>query len=171
MLESKLARRAKHTVYVSFAPEDRDEAEHFMSTFDNLGEVFLTRGPELTEESIHALGDESAALSALREQCLKDSAVTIVLLGKKTWNSAWVDWEIAATLAGPEPSGLLSIELPSLKGAWAPLPTRLSDNAPYAVSEKYPPTPIHLAKWINAAAEKDVPVHNERHLLGFSFAR
>ena len=169
MLESTLARRAKHACYVSFAPEDREEAQQFMSTFDNSGEVFLSRDPDLTEETVLSLEEEDKAIEFLQSTCLKDAQVTIVLLGKTTWNSYWHDWEIAATLAGGR--GLLAISFPSVGSGWAPAPSRLADNSAYAVTHAYPPTPIHLAKWINAAAESTAPVNNERHLLGFSFTR
>jgi len=169
MLESALARRAKHACYISFSPEDRDEANQFMSTFDNSGEVFLSRDPNLTETDVLSLQEEAKAIEFLQETGLKDAGVTIALLGKNTWNSYWPDWEIAATLAGGR--GLLAISLPSVGSGWAPAPSRLADNSAYAVTHAYPPTPIHLAKWINAAAESTAPVNNERHLLGFSFTR
>ncbi|WP_297191016.1 TIR domain-containing protein [uncultured Corynebacterium sp.] len=169
MLESTLARRAKHACYVSFAPEDREEAHQFMYTFDNSGEVFLSRDPNLTETDVLSLQEEAKAIEFLQETGLKDAGVTIALLGKNTWNSYWPDWEIAATLAGGR--GLLAISLPSVGSGWAPAPSRLADNSAYAVTHAYPPTPIHLAKWINAAAESTAPVNNERHLLGFSFTR
>lgn len=169
MLESALARRAKHACYISFSPEDREDANQFMSTFDNSGEVFLSRDPNLTETDVLSLQEEAKAIEFLQETCLKDAGVTIALLGKNTWNSYWPDWEIAATLAGGR--GLLAISLPSVGSGWAPAPSRLADNSAYAVTHAYPPTPIHLAKWINAAAESTAPVNNERHLLGFSFTR
>lgn len=135
------------------------------------GEVFLTRPSELTIDSILDIKDEKKAIDFLQENCLKDSSVTIVLLGRRTWNSKWVDWEVAATLAAPEPSSLMGIYLPSVASGWAPVPSRLADNSSYAEVDKYPPTPVHLAKAINAAAENNEPVNNERHLLGFNFTR
>ncbi|MCD5414064.1 MAG: TIR domain-containing protein [Clostridiales bacterium] len=52
----------------------------------------------------------------IRELYLKDSAVTIVLIGKCTWARRYVDWEIQASLRQGEtikPNGLFGIELPS----------------------------------------------------------
>ena len=52
----------------------------------------------------------------IRELYLKDSTVTIVLIGKCTKTRRYVDWEIQASLRNGgtvKPNGLLGIRLPS----------------------------------------------------------
>ncbi|MFD1988933.1 TIR domain-containing protein [Paenibacillus nicotianae] len=37
-------------------------------------------------------------LNEIRTKQLKDSVITIVLIGKDTWSRKWVDWEIYSSL-------------------------------------------------------------------------
>ena len=60
--------------------------------------------------------DTNYVMRRIRELYLKDSTVTIVLIGKCTWARRYVDWEIQASLRQGEtikPNGLLGIKLPS----------------------------------------------------------
>ncbi|MCD6399132.1 MAG: TIR domain-containing protein, partial [Candidatus Aenigmarchaeota archaeon] len=55
-------------------------------------------------------------MSRIRELYLKDSTVTIVLMGKCSWARRYVDWELQASLRSGEsvtPNGVLGIKLPS----------------------------------------------------------
>ncbi len=52
----------------------------------------------------------------LRNQYLRDSSVTVVLIGNETWQSKHIDWEIAASLNSSNfnlKSGVIGIVLPS----------------------------------------------------------
>ena len=62
-------------------------------------------------------------MNQIREKCLLDSTVTIVLLGKCTHSRRHVDWEIKSSLrqGASAPNGLIGIVLPSQgRGAFLP---------------------------------------------------
>lgn len=66
-------------------------------------------------------------LAAIRQEHLKDSTVTIVLIGSETANRKWIDWEIYSSLrpyGSRSRNGLLGIYLPTA----GETPARLQDN-------------------------------------------
>ncbi|MBE0069216.1 TIR domain-containing protein [Thermoanaerobacterium thermosaccharolyticum] len=61
--------------------------------------------------------DDDYILSQIRQKHLKDSTVTIVLIGQQTWARKWVDWEIYSSLrpyGDRTVNGLLGILLPGV---------------------------------------------------------
>ena len=71
---------------------------------------FLDKGKQYFSENT------VAGFCVIRELYLKDSTVTIVLIGKCTWARRYVDWEIQASLRHGKTvmvNGLLGIVLPS----------------------------------------------------------
>ena len=77
-------------------------------------------------------------LAEIRQNHLKDSTVTIVLIGSETANRKWIDWEIYASLrpySSRSRNGLLGIYLPTADET----PARLQDNidSGYAVTMKW----------------------------------
>ena len=90
---------------------------------------------------------------------MKDSTVTIVLIGKCTWARRYVDWEIQASLRHGETitaNGLLGIVLPSA-GKKPTAPKRLKinlssdDQDGYARLYWYPKRKDTLSNWIEDA--------------------
>ena len=78
----------------------------------------------LYDEAYEDMTDDEI-LAAIRTEHLKDSTVTIVLIGSETANRKWVDWEIYASLrpyGKRSRNGLLGIYLPTAGEA----PARLS---------------------------------------------
>jgi hypothetical protein len=73
----------------------------------------------------------------IRDEWLRDSTVTVVLIGQQTWQRKHVDWEIGSslrsTMYNPR-SGLLGVLLPTYRaprpGHYDPytIPPRLADN-------------------------------------------
>jgi len=73
----------------------------------------------------------------IRDEYLRDTSVTVVLIGAKTWQRKHIDWEIGSSIrdtkANPR-SGLLGILLPAYsradKSKYNPrtIPPRLHDN-------------------------------------------
>ncbi len=97
----------------------------------------------------------------IRDEYLRDTTVTVVLIGTQTWQRKHVDWEIASSIRktrfNPR-SGLLGLFLPSHPAYGEKtfdrhtIPPRLADNATcgYAV----------IADWTNDAARVQQLAHN-----------
>jgi hypothetical protein len=95
----------------------------------------------------------------VREEYLRDTSVTIVMVGRNTWGRKFVDWEIASSLrntASYNRNGLVAITLPSMAGEPSrQLPARVDDNFNgehgYARWWKYPTDTSALASCIETA--------------------
>lgn len=113
-------------VFVSYSHRlDQQAADDFRKIFADERDVFIDKS---IREDIGDLQTESikARLSSL----IKDSTVTVVLIGQETGGRSWVDWEIYHSLRksyGNTRNGLLGIKIPD-KTTW--IPDRLSDNIP-----------------------------------------
>lgn len=82
----------------------------------------------------------------IREQYLRDSTVTVVLIGRDTWKRKHVDWEISSSIrqtSASSRSGLLGIFLPShpdYKNSSYnkyTIPPRLADNVDCGFAQLY----------------------------------
>lgn len=150
-----------HKVFISYHHEDQDEVEQFIETFDHEHNIFIARalGVEMEEDIIDS-DNPDYVMQRIRELFLKDSTVTIVLIGKCTYARRYVDWEIQASLRQGDtvtPNGLLGVKLPSYnkKG----FPGRLNKNLKqkdskedcYARWIEYPSTTEKLANAIEGA--------------------
>jgi hypothetical protein len=160
-----------HKVYLSYHKgADEIRRRNFEIQFGGACEVIL---PDVV--GLEALPEElppDVARQRIREQHLRDSVVTVVLVGVDSWRSRYVDWEIGATLQGAAdgPGGaLLGILLPSYSATYAgffntfspdgapfypyTLPPRLYDNVAnsYAPLVRWTDNPLEVRRWINVA--------------------
>ena len=98
----------------------------------------------------------------IRDEHLRDSSVTVVLVGRQTWQRKHVDWEISASIRRTEKSprsGLLGILLPTYprleNGKYNPhtVPPRLWDNIQIRFAEMYGwnENPDQVQTWIHEA--------------------
>lgn len=123
-----------HTVFVSYHhANDQSRANHLRETYGS-DNTLIDRS--LKDEYDSASDDEILAL--IRKNHLKNSTVTIVLIGSETANRKWVDWEIYSSLrpyGDRTRNGLLGIYLPTA----GTTPARLQDNidSGYAVTMKW----------------------------------
>lgn len=152
----------RHKVFISYHHADQVEVNNFITTFSDERNVFIARalGVEM-EESIINSTDTDYVMKRIRELYVRDSTVTIVLIGKCTWARRYVDWEIQSSLRSGEtvaPNGLLGIKLPSYtKGNGYPnrlnLNLKQSDQQAdcYASCIDYPTRKDTLANAIHAA--------------------
>ena len=147
----------RHKCFVSYHSDDTEEAASFVSNFEN---VFIPRAIGATEDDdIINSEDVDYLRDRIRQDYLRDSTVTIVLVGACTWARKFVDWEIYASLRDTSTSsknGLLGIQLPSVRTAGATTPARLNDNlglgsSSYASYIVYPSTAAHLRGAIERA--------------------
>lgn len=133
------AGQVRHKCFVSYHAADTEEAADFVESYES---VFIPRaiGVEEGDGSIIDSEDVDYIRDVIRSDYLRDSTVTIVLVGRCTWARKFVDWEIYASLRDTKYSkknGLLGLLLPSAEDDVPKTPERLSDNTPTAGSEAY----------------------------------
>lgn len=101
----------------------------------------------------------------IRDEYLKDSTVTVVLIGSQTWQRKHVDWEISSSIRDTQynsRSGLLGLFLPTYfltpDNKYNPktIPPRLYDNAKcgFAKLYKWSNNPSEVQSWIHEAFER-----------------
>ncbi|NTW88645.1 MAG: TIR domain-containing protein [Desulfobulbaceae bacterium] len=120
----------KRRVFISHFKGDRTEVDNFIEEFANRQKIFTpyVLGANDNDDFIDST-DTAYVMRRIRELYLKDSTVTIVLMGSCTHSRRYVDWEIKSSLQQGEtlPNGLIGIILPSI-GAKAYLPPRFEVN-------------------------------------------
>ena len=140
----------RHKVFIS--SYHKDDREYEQRLIQALGDGFVNksvREGDIQEEGLHI--DEIRR--RIRNEHIADATVTIVLIGKCTWQRKHVDWEISASLIhrrhNPR-NGLIGILLPTHPDYKKNLnqldkrriPPRLADNIggsdPFAVIYKWP---------------------------------
>lgn len=132
--------------------------------------------PELPAETIR---------QKIRDEYLRDSSVTVVLVGAQTWQRRHVDWEISSTLRdtlhNPR-GGLLGIILPAYydayfggrRGQYDPhtIPPRLHDNveAGFAQLHGWTEDPDEIQSWVHAAylRKSRIQPDNSRDLFRYN---
>lgn len=137
-----------HKVFISYHHEnDQSKADHLKTTYGD-NNTLLDRS--LSEEYENMTDNE--ILAAIRTEHLKDSTVTIVLIGSETSKRKWIDWEIYSSLrpyGDRTRNGLLGIYLPTA----GETPARLQDNidSGYAVTMEWKNISTELEKKIQEA--------------------
>lgn len=166
----------RHKVFISYHHADQDEVDKFVERFDDRGDVFIRRGVGIEmEDDIIKSTNPDYVMKRIRELYLRDSTVTLVLMGKCTWARRYVDWELQASLRHGEtvtPNGLLGVRLRSCGDSAYPnrlnlnLKQNKSQEECYARVHGYPSTESDLRKWIEDAFEartsRDHLIHNPR---------
>ncbi|MEM1003056.1 MAG: TIR domain-containing protein [Bacteroidota bacterium] len=115
-------------VLVAYSKEDKKEAQEFIQFFAHRLVGFTPILIEMEEDLLYA-GCPAYDLFPVRAPFLKDSEVTLVLLGKNTYRQKYIDRIIEASLEHGDfaPNGLLGVALPSVKdGALLPIRLRLN---------------------------------------------
>ncbi len=172
-----------HRVFISYQHVDQEEVEDFIKKFDHQRNIFFYRALGFANDIINS-NDTEYIMKRIRELYLKDSTVTIVMIGKCTWARKYVDWEIQASLRGVGsqlPNGLLGIILPS--ASRNPIyPERLNKNLPYNSNGKitdsyarvynYPTRADSLNGWIedafNARTKRRLLIDNPRSRFAYN---
>ena len=159
-MASLLKSYTRHKTFISYHHADEDEVSDFINHFDHDHDVLLSRGigASMAGDVIDST-DADYIKRRIRELYLRDSTVTLVMVGAETWGRRFVDWEIAASLrntATTSRNGLVAITLPSMFDvAGRKPPARVSDNVDgedgYAKWMKYPASTASLASIIDDA--------------------
>lgn len=154
----------RHKVFVSFHEKDRSYRELFAKHM----------GSDVVDKSVGD-GDIDPELKVdttrgkIRDEFIADATVTVVLVGRCTWQRKYVDWEIGSSLRDTRKNsrcGMIGILLPTHPDFGKPtfqgslIPPRLADNAGSdgAFAKIYDwPEPWSTAtvrNWIHAAFDR-----------------
>lgn len=152
---------SRHKVFISYHHAN-DEAYKlkFEELFHGYFDIVVSRSvqmgdidPNLNTETIRR---------KIRDEYLRDSTVTVVLVGAETWKRKHVDWEISSSLRNTDynpRSGLVGILLPTYplyrQNKYDPhtIPPRLYDNLQCGFAEIYNwrNDPATVQEWIHKA--------------------
>lgn len=103
----------RHKVFISYHAVDAEEVVEFIDKYDD---VFIARAIGMEEDGSDIIDSTNVDYirRTIREKYLRDSTVTMVLVGQCTWARKFVDWEVYTSLrSDPNPNGLLAVQLPS----------------------------------------------------------
>jgi hypothetical protein len=170
----------KRRVFISHYKGDRKEVDAFIQHFANKLGIFTpyVLGANQNDDFIDS-SDTSYVMTQIRKNYLKDSTVTIVLMGSCTHSRRYVDWEIKSSLRQGEytPNGLLGIVLPSQNNS-AYLPLRFEQNWSlnhvncYARYKSYPTSGDTLGEWIddayNARTSRKHLINNPQSMMKYN---
>ncbi|MFA4849622.1 MAG: TIR domain-containing protein [Methanoregula sp.] len=166
----------RHKVFVSF---HHDNDQEYRNQFEKIcSDVIVSRSVE--EGDIDPNANTEYIRQKIRDEYLRDSTVTVVLIGKQSWQRKHVDWEIYSSLRNTQynpRSGLLGILLPTYPRNDMShynshtIPPRLSDNLqkrndgnePFASIRNWSTNPNDIQQWIHEAfLRKDqiAPINN-----------
>lgn len=166
----------KHKVFVAFHSDDKEYKERFERICKDVIDTRSVQDGDIPDGI-----QTETTMQRIREDYLSDSTVTVVLVGKSTWQRKYVDWEIYSSLRITEKSrrsGLLGILLPTYPrnepGRYDihTIPPRLYDNTNKGDSNKvgfanlytWTEDPQTIKKWVDEAFSKrdNVPVDLNR---------
>ena len=167
----------RHKVFVSYHHEnDQPYRDRFERLFADVYDIMDSRSVRLGDIPKGLNTDEVAR--QIRDRYLRDSTVTVVLIGADTWRRKHVDWEIAATVRDTEfnpRAGLLGILIPTHpsfgQGAYQAYitPPRLHYNVECGFANIYnwSESPHTVAGWIDAAFRRRNEVVPDNSLVRF----
>jgi hypothetical protein len=151
----------RHKVFVSYHhSNDQVYRNQFEQLFAGIYDIIVSRSVQIGDIDPNIKTD--VLRQKIRDEYLRDSTVTIVLIGTETWKRKHVDWEIGASIRDTSynpRSGLLGIFLPSYplgtNNSYDPytIPPRLYDNAKvgFAKLYKWSLNSIEIQSWIHEA--------------------
>ena len=133
-----------HRVFISYHHDNDQWYKDYLSSIAEPFQVFVDESVEIGD--IDENCDDETIRQCIRDDFLKETTVTIVLVGTETKNRKFVDWEIWSSMYdGPvnKKSGILVIQLPEIH------PNHC--HIGHGVEEKklYPPQ-----KWVSFSSEE-----------------
>ena len=162
----------RHKVFISFHHDDQYYKDWFVQMMED----------DIVDESVGD-GDinDNIATETIRQNIrdgfIRDATVTVVLIGLRTWQRRYVDWEIGSSLRSTRRNsrcGLLGILLPNHPNyntrKYNPrlIPPRLADNCsgddPYALIYNWSYQTQNIRNWIHRAFQRrnGTPPNNAR---------
>jgi len=106
---------SRHNVFVSYHhANDQFYRNEFEKLFAQIYDIMVSKSVQIGE--IDSNLNTETIRQKIRDEYLRDSTVTVVLIGAQTWQRKHVDWEIGSSIRDTRlnpRSGLLGIFLPS----------------------------------------------------------
>lgn len=154
----------RHKVFVSYHhANDQYYKNLFDNLFSNIYDIMVSKSVQIGD--IDSNLPTERIRQKIRDEYLRDSTVTVVLIGSETWKRKHVDWEIGSSIRQTEyssRSGLLGIVLPTYprkdltKYDPYTIPPRLYDNVKsnFAQIYNWNDNSFVVQKWIHDAFER-----------------
>ena len=151
----------RHKVFITYYhDEDQNYRERFEGLFSVYYDIMVSKSVELGD--IDPYLNTETIRQKIRDEYLRDSTVTVVLVGARTWQRKFVDWEIGSSIRETQynsRSGLLGILLPTYPSfstnTYNPhtIPPRLYDNIQCGFAKIYgwSNDPDTVQSWIHDA--------------------
>ncbi len=151
----------KHKVFISYHhANDQWDKDKFDKLFSEKFDIIINKS--IKDGDIDNDLKAGTIWRKIRDEYLRDSTVTIVLIGKDTWKRKYVDWEIASSLRDTQlnkRSGLIGIVLPDHPNFKEKnydiytMPPRLADNLENGFGKIYDwsDNPESVYQWIEDA--------------------
>lgn len=159
---------SRHKVFVSFHHgNDWNYRLAFEELFANTYNVMVSKSVQIGDISENI--STETVRQKIRDEYLRDSTVTVVLIGSQTWQRKHVDWEIASSIRDTQynpRSGLLGIILPTYpridQTKYNPrtIPPRLAKNIDcgFATIHNWNFNPLTVQGWIHEAFKRRAQV-------------
>lgn len=95
--QSRHQQNDRHRVFVSYYhTEDQDYRNLFEGLFSEIHNIMVSESVEISDIDPYLKTD--TIRQKIRDEYLRDSTVTVVLVGKRTWQRKFVDWEIGSSI-------------------------------------------------------------------------
>ena len=167
-----------HKVFVSYQHVQPDQSyrDKFEKLFSQHYEIMISLSVQIGDIDENQPVDTVRRI--IRDEYLRDSTVTVVLIGKTTWQRKHVDWEIGSSIrntATNPRSGLMGIFLPGIltpNNKYNPytIPPRLHYNVEcgFATLHKWSEDPVQVSKWIHDAFQRRTNILPDNSYDNFS---
>lgn len=165
----------RHNVFVSYHHEDQRYKDRFEHRFSGIYKIMVANSVQTGDINKNLPAERISQI--IRDEYLKKTTVTIVLVGEHTWRRKHVDWEISSSIRDTKSndrSGLLGIILPTYPTYPNPhdpytIPLRLHDNIEcgFAKIHNWSRDPVKVQTWIHEVfKQRNVRnPHNTRQLF------
>jgi len=167
----------RHKVFVSYHhANDEWDRDRFEELFSNQHDILVSKSVQIGD--INPLLKTDTIRQKIRDEYLRDSTVTVVLIGEDTWKRKHIDWEIGASIRQTQynsRSGLIGIILPSYprnnisEYTHRTIPPRLHDNIECGFAKIYnwSDSPSEVEQWIHEAFERRNKVNPDNSFSSF----
>lgn len=156
----------RHKVFVSYHhANDQYYRNRFEQLFSGAYDIMVSKSVQIGD--INTYLPTETIRQKIRDEYLRDSTVTVVLIGAETWQRKHVDWEIGSSIRNTQfnpRSGLIGILLPTYPRPYNKpnnytsntIPPRLHDNIQCGFAKIYnwseDPKVVH--DWIHEAFDR-----------------
>lgn len=175
----------RHNVFTSYHhANDQAYRNKFEQLFNEKHDILISKSVQIGDIDTNTPTERIRQI--IRDNYLRDTTVTVVLIGSQTWQRKHVDWEIGSSLRHTQynsRSGLIGIFLPTYtdtvewdyvtkKWRYNPytVPPRLHDNVVkgFASLHKWDTNPNTVQDWIHKAFERRFEVLPDNSMESFT---